>query len=185
MLPQIGDIKRARDIGRVGHYKYMWMACIDCGKERWVKIRNAKPYNNRCISCGLKEHNHHFWKGGRMKAGGGYIKVKVKPTDFYYQTTSADGYSLEHRLIMAKHLGRNLMPFEIVHHKNGIRDDNRIENLELTQLGAHIRNHHKGYKDGYLKGYADGQSEKIKELAKEIRLIRWQLGQIKIKEMRR
>jgi len=83
--------------------------------------------------------NHHSWKGGRIRVFGGYIRVWVDSKHPFYQMSICSGgshYIPEHRLVMAEHLGRPLEPYETVHHKNGVPDDNRIENLEL-RLGAH------------------------------------------------
>lgn len=73
-----------------------------------------------------KGKEHWVWKGGRRKNLFGYIHI-YKPVHPF----NRDSYVLEHRLVMEKHLGRYLKPFEKVHHKNGIRDDNRIKNLHL------------------------------------------------------
>ena len=51
---------------------------------------------------------------------------------------TANGSVGEHRLVMERHLGRELLPGETVHHRNGVRHDNRIENLELWS-GFHPR----------------------------------------------
>jgi hypothetical protein len=57
----------------------------------------------------------------------GYIMI-FEPT---HPNAHRDGYVAEHAKVMAAMLGRPLRPFEEVHHKNGIRHDNRPENLEL------------------------------------------------------
>jgi len=79
---------------------------------------------------------HGSWKGGRHRADGGYIGVRVDPDSPYASMRSQTGYIPEHRLVMAMALGRPLTHEEQVHHKNGDRTDNRLENLQLMH-GPH------------------------------------------------
>jgi len=66
------------------------------------------------------------WKGGRIIREG---YVMIRKTD--HPKAEQNGYVYEHRLIMEKKIGRYLKSLEVVHHINGKKNDNRIENLEL------------------------------------------------------
>jgi len=76
------------------------------------------------------------WKGGRTVDGNGYVRVWVGADDLFANMRNQTGYVLEHRLVMARHLGRPLLRSETVHHKNTDHADNRWENLQLRQ-GQH------------------------------------------------
>ena len=68
----------------------------------------------------------------RYKDSNGYIAVRNHPDmPSTHPNIQKRGIVLEHTIVMSMHLGRPLLKGENVHHRNGIRDDNRIENLEL------------------------------------------------------
>lgn len=115
-----------------GRREVQWRCKCACGNEI-ITVGNSlrKGYTSSC-GCYRKEVtgriNHDRtgsdapnWKGGRTLDKDGYVKILVgKKT-----------YRREHILVMEQHLGRALYDDETVHHKNGIRSDNRLDNLEL------------------------------------------------------
>lgn len=89
---------------------------------------------------GQKGSKNQDWKGGKRIDKDGYV-LCLKPD----HPNNRNGYVREHRLVMEKYLGRYLTDTEVVHHKNAVKTDNRIENLELFQRnGEHLKKELKG-----------------------------------------
>ena len=95
-------------------------------------------YNNPEYIKARTGKNNVRWKGGIQK-NKEYVYVHCPDHPF-----ANKNYVPKHRLVMEKHIKRFLLPKEIVHHINGNRSDNRIENLQLlNNRGEHYRIHQK------------------------------------------
>lgn len=88
--------------------------------------------------------NNPLWKSERTIDSNGYVRVYMPDHPQAFGTHRV--YVYEHRLVMERHLGRYLLSNEIPHHINGIRSDNRIENLELVSVDKHNSYHHTGWR---------------------------------------
>ena len=103
----------------------------------WDKGRKRSPETVIKMSIGRKGKylgsDNWAWKGGRVIDGEGYMKVLKRG----HPMANKQGYVFEHRLVMSQKLGRNLVQDEQVHHVNGIKLDNRPENLELVKRDKH------------------------------------------------
>lgn len=115
--------------------------CKECGKT----LSENRPIY--CRSCAKKGKRNPMFGKISSRNKGGHINKKLG-----YRTICVGKKNVyEHRLIMEKHLGRKLKRNEIIHHKNGNKLDNRIENLKLMTGRKHQKLHHKG-KIGKRKG---------------------------------
>lgn len=126
-------------------------------KGHRVSLKTKKKISTSRKGKCLRELNP-AWKGGKV-IDNGYICILK--TDHPYCDNK--GYVREHRLIMEQHLGRYLKKEEIVHHINGIKDDNRIENLKIITKADHARIHDPIKKYRFKKGHKVNMTEEWKK----------------------
>lgn len=111
--------------------------CVQCGKPMPIQRRPGGTINRQkklcstaCRSQFRQEHAPKLFDGGirtrHLKRG--YVWLSIPA---YLSRTGKKTYMLQHRYVMEQHLGRAMLKQETIHHINGVRDDNRIENLEL------------------------------------------------------
>lgn len=104
-----------------------------CGIEKAKEMRKKMSEMKR----GFKSP---FWKGGRYINSKGYVFIYMPDHPF----ADCRKYVKRSRLVLEKHLGRYLEPKEIPHHKNGITNDDRIANLQLSSNQSEHAKIHKG-----------------------------------------
>jgi len=161
--------------------KYSIVKCPMCGENhrlptwmtkvarftRLCHVCNGKVQGKIVGKISLRGEKSPRWRGGRYKNRNGYIVYTLQPHEDFFQPMAGGGTNrlMEHRLVMAKYLNRCLLPWEVVHHKNGIKDDNRIENLELLpdKRWHLIDNKTKSY-IAILRQQIDRLQEKIEQL---------------------
>lgn len=98
----------------------------------WMKKYGIAVREKSFYLAQRKGAKHPNWKGGRQNWMG-YIRVH-RPD---HPAADTKGYILEHRLVMEEKLGRVLLSTEFVHHINGVKDDNRPENLTVVATTNH------------------------------------------------
>ena len=108
--------------------------------KKIAKKNRGRKHTPEAIEKMKRAHDKH-----RTKGKGHKIKVSGY-TYIYYPThknCNGSGFIAEHRLIMERHLGRYIKNDEVVHHINGNKSDNRIENLQLMTNAEHTKFHSK------------------------------------------
>ena len=103
----------------------------ECGGIPYKSYLSELAKKNKVLAKEGKRSSN--WKGGRIKDRLGYIQIWLPE----HPNSKISGYIHEHRYVMSEYLKRPLESFECVHHKNGIKDDNRLENLELMTKKVH------------------------------------------------
>ena len=124
------------------------------------------------LSEKLSGDKNPCWKGGKYKDTFGYIHI-YNPK---HPLANKQGYVFEHRLVMEKYLGRYLKPEEVIHHINGIKNDNHLFNLWLFKNLSEHAKFHRAFNESkfrLLEELAGFRIETIEKKIKKVPLVLW------------
>lgn len=115
--------------GSSNRRRAMWLCKCECGNEKTVAGYKLTSGRTKSCGCLFSKHRQLREKGifAKRTEKSGYVSIHYPE----HPNSHKSGRLYEHTYVMSEHLGRPLKPNENVHHINGVRDDNRIENLEL------------------------------------------------------
>lgn len=129
-LPRMSQVRN-------GNRPYCSISCASKNMvrlpETYEKVKATRKSRVYAVDFGP---NHASWTGGKSYRNG-YIFINI----------GICRYRAEHRLVMEKHLGRELLQSEIVHHINHVKTDNRLENLEIMTRATHAKHHYSADKE--------------------------------------
>lgn len=118
------------------------MHCIACGSTDHVCTTVYGKFYGYCRKCMYRLRDGSKYKGdeeGVYITKDGYIGLVGRK--YRNHPNYRKGSVLEHHYVMSQHIGRGIAPDEVVHHINGIKTDNRIENLQLMSKSEHSKLH--------------------------------------------
>ncbi len=120
--------------------------CKVCRKSFQSYPSHHREYcSHSCHNTTRTGLHNPAWKGGRHLHNGYIVIRKPKHPD------SRHGYVFKHRLVMEKQMGRYFLPHERVHHINGNRLDNRVENLIVLTSRKHTTMHGRNHLGQFIK----------------------------------
>lgn len=129
--------------------------------EKHLRRKGLMRSKSEAAKAAYRTREHHWnWKGGKCKTNRGYIYINAPDhIKKYHPELKWKRYILEHIYVWEKAHGKRLPINMVIHHLNGIKDDNRIENLVALKRGEH----HK---------LAEPYKKRIRELEKEVRKLK-------------